>query len=171
MAVVTTKATTITNRDATPKVINDARLERGTLKSAQGYVTAVSGDSIGSKYIVAQIPSTAVVKAVKVNTDAITTCAGDVGLYRPTAVDGTAGAVISAAFFGSAVSLASVLTNSDVTNESTNFTIDKRDQPIWQASGLTADPGGMLDVAITLTAAAGSGGKVGLVVDYVDNGS
>jgi hypothetical protein len=149
-------------------VINDGRIEKGALRSSIGYVAAVSGDSIGSKYILAAVPSSAMVRKVLLSCAAITTCAGDVGVYRNTK-DG--GAVVSAALFGSAVSLASALTNSDVTNESTTYSIDKMSQPLWQAAGLSSDPGGTLDIAVTLTAAAGSGGNVGLAVEYCDNGN
>lgn len=168
MAVVTTKATTITNRDAVPPVINDGRLERGSLRSSHGFVTAVNGDSIGSKYVIASVPSTVMVRKVLLSCDAITTCAGDIGVYRNTK-DG--GAAVSAALFGSAVSLATALSNSDVTNESGNYTLAKQEQPLWQAAGLSADPGGTLDIAVTLTAAAASGGAVGMAVEYVDNGT
>jgi hypothetical protein len=147
MAVVTVKSTAITNRDATPRVINDGRFERSVVKNSYGLCAVASGDSIGSKYIIAQVPSTAVVKDVKLSISAITTCAGDIGLYRPTQSDGTAGTVISAAFLA------------------------KREQPIWQAAGLTSDPGGLLDVVVTLTAAAGSAGNISADVEYMDNGS
>lgn len=168
MAVVTTKSAVITNRDATPAVISDGRLEKGALRSSHGYVSAVSGDSIGSKYIIAALPSRAMVRKVLLSCDAITTCAGDVGVYRNTA-DG--GAVVSAGLFGTAVSLATALSNSDVTNESGSYTLDKQEQPLWQAAGLTADPGGTLDIVVTLTAAAGGAGKVGAAIEYVDNGN
>lgn len=168
MAVVTTKSTVITNRDATPAVINDGRLEKGSLRSSHGYVTAVNGDSIGSKFVVASVPSTAMVRKVLLSCVAITTCAADIGVYRNTA-DG--GAVVDVDMFGSAVSLASALNNSDVTNESTTFTVAEQEKPLWQAAGLTSNPGGSLDIVLTLTAAAGSGGVVGLAVEYVDNGT
>ncbi|NOV24163.1 hypothetical protein E5S69_11635 [Cupriavidus necator] len=168
MAVVTTKSATITNRDAVPAVINDGRLERGSLRSSHGYVTAVNGDSIGSKYILASVPSTAMVRKVLASCAAITTCAADIGVYRNTK-DG--GAVVDADFFASAQSLASALSNADVTNESGTYTMDKQEQPLWQAVGLTTDPGGTLDIVATLTAAAGSGGIVGTSVEYVDNGT
>lgn len=168
MAVVTTKSTPITNRDATPAVINDGRLERGSLRSSIGSVTAGSADSIASKYIIASVPATAMVRKVLLSCAAITSAAGDVGVYRNTA-DG--GAVVSAALFGSAVSLATALNNSDVTNESGTYTIDLREKPLWQAAGLTSNPGGSLDIVVTLTAAATAGGLVGAQVEYVDNGT
>lgn len=168
MAVVTTKSTAITNRDATPAIINDGRIEKGSLRSSRGYVSAANGDSIGSKYICAAVPSTAMVRKVLLSCDAITSGAADVGVYRNTK-DG--GAAVSAGLFGTAVSIASALSNSDITNESGTYTLDKQEQPLWQAAGLSADPGGTLDIAMTLTAAAAAAGKAGLVVEYVDNGN
>lgn len=166
MSVVTTKSTCITNRDATPPVINDPRNERSTLNSSIGSVTAVNGDSIGSVYIIASVPSTAKVRKVLLNCAAITSGAANIGVYRNTR-DG--GAVVSASLFASAQSIASALKNSDVTNQSGNYGMDKMEQPIWQAAGLSADPGGTLDIALTLSAATTAGGLVGLAVEYADS--
>lgn len=167
MAVVTTKSLTVTNRDATPPVINDGRLERAALRSAEGVAAVVSGDSIASKYILCSLPSTAIVRQVLLSCTAITTCAGDIGVYRNT-VDG--GAVVLAALFGAAQSLAAVLNNAEAITQA-NYTFAKREQPLWQAAGLLTDPGNTLDIAITLTAAAGSAGTVQAVVNYADNGN
>ena len=168
MAVVTTKSTTITNRDAVPQVINDARLERGTLKSAVGSVTAVNGDSIGSKYVLASLPSTAMLRQVLLSNAAITAGAANIGVYRNTR-DG--GAVVSASLFGAAVSLAAAQNNVDVTNQSGSNTIAAQELPLWQAAGLAVDPASPLDLVLTLTAATTAGGLVSVKVNYVDNGS
>lgn len=171
MAVVALKSVPITNRDATPRVINDGRLERGTSKATTGWVTAGAADSIASIYTLLSLPSTAIVQQLYLSNGAVTSAAGDIGVYRPTALDGTAGAVVSVGLFATAVSIATAATNTDVTNESTNYTILKQDQPLWQAAGLTADPGGTLDISMTLTAAATASSTVKLICFYVDNGS
>jgi len=168
MAVVTTKSTTINNRDVVPQVINDGRLERGTLKSAIGSVTAVNGDSIGSKYVIASLPSTAMVRQVLLSCAALTAGAANIGVYRNTR-DG--GAAVSASLFAAAQSLASAVSNLDVTNQSGSNTPALQEQPLWQAAGLSADPASPLDIVITLTAALTAGGLAGLKVHYVDNGS
>ena len=46
MAVVNTKGTVVTNRDATPPVISDGRLSRGVLKSSIGSVAV--GAAVGT---------------------------------------------------------------------------------------------------------------------------
>jgi hypothetical protein len=90
--------------------------------------------------------------------DAITSAAGDLGLYR-TASDG--GAVVSQTLFASAQSIASAITlgtnvrfeQDDVAN------VEKR---VWELLGLSADPNLEYDVTLTLTAAATAGGTISL---------
>jgi hypothetical protein len=53
-------------------------------------------------------------------------------------------------FFATAIDCASAVAPTDVTNESGTYTIDKRNQPIWQAVGLTTDPGGYFDIVATV---------------------
>lgn len=163
MAIVTTKSGVITNRDATPKTLNNGAISGGMMKGFAGTVEAVSGDSIGSVYIMGSIPSNARVHQLLAVCDAITTCAADIGLYETTA---NGGAVVDADFFASAQSLASALTGTDVTHESGVYDQSKVEMPLWQALGLTADPCKMYDVAYTLTAAAGSAGTVSLKGTY-----
>lgn len=169
MAVVTTKSGPITNRDATPQVKNSSQVEGGLLRESVGTAEAANGDSIASKYIMASVPSNARISQVLLSCDAITTCAGDVGVYRSTA-DG--GAVVDADFFASAQSLAVALVNSDVTHEAdaadagSGFGLADTEKPLWQALGLTSDPGVMYDIAVTLTAAAGSAGTISAKVRY-----
>jgi hypothetical protein len=102
---------------------------------------------------------------------AVTSGAGSIGVYRPTNLDGTAGAVISVNLFATAQSIATAASNVDVTNQSALYTITKQDQPLWQAAGLTSDPGGLLDISMTLSAAATASAQVKLLCFYVDNGS
>lgn len=164
MAVVNTKASAITAADAGTAVKKN--LTAGVLKECAGTLEAVSGDSIASVFRLARVPSNARISRVLLSCDAITTCAGDVGVYDVAAVN--SGAVIDADFFASAQSLATALANTDVTHESGVFGVEDIEQPLWQALGLSADPGKQYDIAVTLTAAAGSAGTVSLKVAYVD---
>lgn len=164
MAVVNTKASAVTAADAGTAVKKN--LTAGVLKECAGTLEAVSGDSIASVFRLARVPSNARISRVLLSCDAITTCAGDVGIYDVAAVN--SGAVIDADFFASAQSLATALANTDVTHESGVFGVEDIEQPLWQALGLSADPGKQYDIAVTLTAAAGSAGTVSLKVAYVD---
>ena len=170
MAVVTTKAAPITNRDATPRVPNNAAVSRADMMEAVGFVEAVNGDSIGSKFIFASVPSNARISRVLLSCDAIaTTGAGDIGIYKSTADGGT---LVDADFFASAVVLTTALVHSDVTHEAdaadagAGYGLADCEKPLWSALGLSADPGIMYDVVMTLTAATGGAGTIGLKVQY-----
>ena len=182
MAVVNLKGTAITNRDATPQTINDGRLERGILKSAVGSVTCGAADSgntaysTGSTYVLASLPSTAMVRNVLLSCAALTSGVVSIGVGRNTKDSGgTAYPLVigatATALFASAQSVASALSKSNVTNQSGNYTLTKQEQPLWQAAGMSADPGGTLDVVVLVTTALTAGGLLGLEVQYVDNGA
>lgn len=165
MAVVNTKSPGLTNRDGSPAVLNNPAVNRAGIKSVKDYVAVANGDSIASVLRFVSVPSHARVNAVRMSTEAITSGAMDVGIYRNTR-DGAA--VVDADFFGSAVSIATAATNTDVTNESTVNTVLKQTQPLWQALGFSADPQTTFDVCGTLTAAAAAAGNVALSVDFAD---
>ena len=179
MAVVNTKPTTITNRDATPPVLNDARIERGTLKSSVGSVAVGAADSATSYYPLCQVPSSAMVRSVFLTCLAgMTTLAGDIGVFKNTAqsagvTTGVAANTGSGTIFAAATTMAVAADRKDATNLNSNaYPTDKREQPLWQAIGLTVDPGLMFDIGIKVTTAnTGAAGRVGLEVNYVDNGS
>ena len=170
MAVVTTKSGAITNRDATPRVATVGAIAAGMKRGFVGTAEAANGDSIASKYILGSIPSNAYGDTIKVYCDAITTCAGDIGIYRTTA-DGAA--VVDVDFYGSAVSLASAIVigteqqhEADATDAGVGFGLADLEKPLWQRLQLTADPKIWYDVVVTLTAAAGSAGTIGMRCEY-----
>jgi hypothetical protein len=177
MAVDHVKSTFITNLDASPAVINTAG-EGGPapLKSIDGYSTAVASSSVGATYQLVRIPSNAKVKNITFESEAQGAGKFDLGLFYAT--DGVIGkttsllvaAAIDADFFATAVDTATAVTPTDVTNESGTYTLDKRAQPIWQAVGLSSDPGGNFDiVASVITTAVTTGtGKFGIRVSYTD---
>ena len=164
MAVVNTKATAITNADASTQTNSSMRISGGSVKESLGTVEAANGDSIASVYRFARVKSGDRVSRVLLSSDAITSAAGDIGLYD-TAANGAA--AVDADFFGSAVSLASAQVNTDVTHESGVFGVEDVEQPLWQALGLSADPGKLYDVAVTLTAAAAAAGTISLKVQFI----
>lgn len=166
MAVVAIKSAQITNRDATPRVINNPRVTSGVKQVALDTAVITNGDSVASTYRIAQVPSRAIVTAIRISAPDIgTTTAADVGLYRTT-LDG--GAVVDADFFASAVSLnAGAISKSDVTFESGVFTLANGAKPLWEALGLTADPGYDYDIALTLTGAADATGTALVEIEYV----
>lgn len=171
MAVVTTKSGVITNRDASPRVVSNSNVARGELAGFCGTLEVANGDSIASKLIMGSIPSNAANITLKLYCDAITSAAADIGLYRNTA-DG--GAVVDADFFASAQSIAAAITTgtevqheADATDAGAGYGLADVEKPLWQALGLSSDPGVIYDVVLTLTAAATAAGTVALRGEYV----
>ena len=70
--------------------------------------------------------------------------------------------------------MAAALVNVDVGHEAdpadagAGFGLADVEKSLWQALGLAADPGKQYDIAVTLTAAAGSAGTIALKMQYVD---
>ena len=156
----------ITNRNSTPRVLNNARLSGSVLMSATERVVLTSGtDGVASIHRLFELPSNAVISRVFFSAPDIgTTTAADIGLYRTTA-DG--GAVVDADFIASAQALnAGPYESVDITRESAVITPANRNTPIWSILGLSADPQVRYDVALTLTGAADGSGSVDVTVQY-----
>lgn len=177
MAIDHVKSAPVTNLDASPVVANTAG-EGGAapLKSiSSGNVVGVASSSIAATYQFVRVPSNAKIKQVLFASEAQGAGAGDIGVYYAT--DGAGGKptsllaanAIDQDLFASAVALTSASQATDVTNESGTYTPDKQNQPLWQAAGLTADPGGFFDIVLTLTTAITTGtGRMGMTVNYTD---
>lgn len=174
MGVVNVKSTLITNRDASPKVLTDSYVSGGELRESEGYVAVASGDSIASVYRICKVPSNARVTALLLQNTAITSGAGNIGVYWPTVIPtgsfipGTNAAAISASLFGAAVSIASATTVPVNQINQAVVTIANQELPLWQLAGLAADPGIDLDICIALTAAAAANGFMSLKAHYME---
>lgn len=175
----TQKTPGITNMDATPIVANTAgNGAPAHNKTVDGYVTPAAADAAGTKYIMCRVPSHAVIKAITLASEAQGAGAVDCGVYYPddaryTPVGNLAnvGLVVSgqSQLFASDVSLAAKIQPTSIIFESGNYTFDKWSQPLWQAAGLTTDPGGHLDILLVVhtTDITTGTGKLYLSVSYV----
>lgn len=165
MAVVVRKSLAIANRDASPRVITNPGILEGMLKSFVGTLETVSGDSIGSTYILGQVPSNAHIRKIQLNTDDIgATTIADIGVYRTTA-DGSA--VVDADFFGSAVSLKDgALDLVAQTHESGVYGKEDIEKALWDALGLAKDSQVHYDIVMTLTGAADAAATIAVICDY-----
>ena len=162
MAVVTVKSSLITARDSGGKSSLSTGPRR--LYDQADTVEVTNGDSIGSKFILGSVPSSASMRELVVLCDAITSAAADFGLYRTTA-DG--GAVVDVDLFASAQSIATAITTgTNVLHESGNLDVANLAKPLWQILGLTSDPQLMYDVVATLTAAATASGTLSARISY-----
>lgn len=168
MAVVTLKASQVTNADATTQTLNNSKVCNGRIKEIADTIELTSGDSIASIYRMARVHSSWRLTELLLQCDAITTCGGDIGLYD-TAANG--GAVVDVDCFASAQSLATaIIPGTNVMGEAGAVFGDIANvrKSIWEVLGLSSDPHKFYDIAVTLTAAAGSAGTVSTKARYVD---
>lgn len=171
------KSAGITNSDASPRVANTAG-EGGPsrLSYVDGYVTVSAAAAAGSTYCLVRLPSFAKVKRVLFESEAQGAGKFHLGAYYASAGPdqphnaANAGAVIDADFFASLIDCASAVAVTDVTNESGTNTLALRVKPLWEALGLSADPGGKIDIVATVntTDVTTGTGKLGVAVEYVE---
>ena len=164
MATVSILSTQITNRDASPKVLNNSFISKGQLFESVGTLEATAADDIGSLYKLCSIPSNARVSDVLLTCDDLGSVgAADIGLYQTT-VNG--GAAADADLFASAQLLTTALDKTSVLHESAVFGKDEVETRLWEVLGLTADPKIDYDVCLTLSAATELAGTVSMHIRY-----
>lgn len=170
----TGKSAAITNYDATPPLKPAGGAGgAGYLQENFGYVTTTTSDAGGSTYAVVRVRSDCYIKQLIWNSDAMSTSAAmDLGVYYsdnttdfPTnpALPGTA---INDNFFVDNKAVSSAVVDTDVTH-SGSYTIDLNNEPLWQALGLSSDPGGYFDFVFTAETTVTTGGKIGLTVRFI----
>ena len=151
---LTLKGTGITNRNATPRVLNNPGSGgAGRMYVRYGYLASVTASlSITSVIRLVQIPSNAVVRALYFQSAAQGAGKFDIGAWRSN-VGGLAGVVADQDYFASAVDCASAVVRTDILNESTTHTIARQNTMVWEsveATPLTADPQCWYDLAATV---------------------
>lgn len=166
MATVNTLTDIVTNLDATPKVMNGLHLMGGVLREQVGTVEIAAADSDNSVYRVGRVHSSWRVSEIKRFNDAITSGSDyNVGLHA-IAEDG--GAAVDDNLFADAVSLASAsaVGVNDVFEALGVENIEKR---VWEALGLSSDPGLWYDVTYTGISVGSGAGTLSAQVRYVAN--
>ncbi len=176
MTVAHAKSAFITNADASPVVANTAgEGENQSLQVIEGSIVAAATSSQASTFQFVRVPSNCKIKQMYFESATQTAGTINLGIYystdgmgqRPTAL--VAASAISTAFFAAAISMAGATGPVNVTNPAGNYTIDLRSQPLWQAVGLTTDPGGNFDIVGTVASDISTGtGRMGLTVFYTD---
>jgi hypothetical protein len=168
MAIVNRNSTAVGNAAAVPRVRNNVQLN-GVLQEVVGLITPATDDSATSIGRLVRVPSRARISQILVTAADFTTAGvADIGVYR-VLEDG--GAVVDADFFASAFDFAAGsgagVDLATLINESTTNTLAKQEQPLWQALGLSADPGVEYDIAYTITTAFNGGQPILMKVRYV----
>ncbi len=183
MSADTLKSTSITNLDTivsagtSPSIANSAGAgARGEVCEIEDYVTPTTGGLVDttSTYKVLRVNPNVLLKDIKLVADADLDTGGgsaalafDVGAYysdstvdgTPVALQGTAiddHAFADSFVFGGGTAAApnsATVTDGPVAGP-TKWTALKRQKVLWDALGLSADPGGMIDIVLTVEIAA-----------------
>lgn len=172
------KSTSITNLDASPVVRNTTgEGGAGLLRSISGYVTVSASMAALSTYRLVRLKSSVKVKRIQFESEAQGAGKFQLGVYySDSTTDGTPQSVtpstaISVKLFADDIDCASAVLPGDKTfYTGGSYTLDKRNQPLWQAAGLSSDPGGFLDIVATVhtTDVTTGTGKLGICADFVD---
>lgn len=132
----------------------------GDVKSIVSRIAIANGDSINSVLYIGKVPSNALILPQSTIYHGTITSLNDldIGFYKNGAV------VVS----GSEDNLANGLDLTSGTSKSVVAALTQADyvKPAWQLAGLSSDPGGMLDIAATLKAAAGADGAIVAVIYF-----
>lgn len=140
-----------TNAYAQPNVRQNAGEGVGKPYSKGSAFTLTTDHDAADVIALFPIPSNLVINQLLLSTDgAATAGAADIGLYTLNEAGDTATAV-DADEFASAQAITSALLDSDVMAEAGTTTIDERYKPIWEVLGLSADPGLIYWVCLTIT--------------------
>lgn len=183
MATSHLKSVPITNLDTIPAVPNTTgEGSPGYVRTVEGFVTVNAADAVGSTYQFVRLPSNAKVKHVFLANEAQGAGKVQIGVYySDSTIDGTAsslqGLVVPTTgvnFFANDVDLTAAIQPTDevlqnmATAGANNLSLVN--QPLWQALGLTSDPGGNFDIVATVhtTAVTTGTGRLGVSVEYVD---
>ena len=144
----------ITNRDATPRVLEDSRESKARVLESCALVEIETSHASADVIRYFSVPSNARISEILLSCDDSGTAgAMDIGVYQTTE---NGGAVVDADLFASAQVMTTALTNSDVTHESGQYDIAESEMPLWEVLGLSADSNRDYDICGTLTQAAES---------------
>lgn len=170
MALEHLKSTPLANADATPRIINNARVMRLPMWEAVGTCEVAASSDAGppaSTYRLCRVPSNARISQVLGWADASGNAGQlNIGVYE-TPENG--GAVVDADFFiaganfdpGGGAAIAAL----DITHGNA-FDIDDAEKPLWEVLGLSADPHKDYDIVATVAEAPQNGFTVTLKVRY-----
>jgi hypothetical protein len=168
------KSTAITGYDAVPPTKPTAGFGGASpLIEVSGYVTTSAGTTTGSTFQLIRLKSNVCLKELWFESAAD---GGDpaykLGLYYSDApvggiMDGTppllAGTVLDDDLFNTDIDNTSAIVPTNYINSAGDFSIVVRTtQPLWQAAGLTTDPGGYFDVVLVGTATNTNGALLGV---------
>ena len=178
MSSINIKSRVLANRDATgvKGLISPNEGSPGVLKEAAG-ADQLPADSAKPAVRLCSVPSSARISDLFYTRETLGTSALDVAVWYPTDIPQggeNAPAASNEAALISSSAFATNITGTDAGLDWTSGmglatapTIQARTQPLWQAIGLSEEPGIDLDIGFTVRTAVAEAGYVGMRVRYV----
>lgn len=183
MTASTANGTQIALRVTNPITLANHRISGKTHDIVRhAAVATTSIDEIADVVLIAEVPSNAKIRSLSVKNDDLDshstpTLAVDIGLFyagdsvgQSLTLRKSLGDELDVDFFASAVTTlqAAVVTWTELTHESGVYGIEDYDLELWEAAGLTSDPGGhfIIGTKVTTAAATAAAGDVLLRVVY-----
>lgn len=174
-------SSSLTDRNATPRVVHSAGAGGpGRHNIYSDYVTVPAAAAADSIFRILRVPSDCFLANLVLESEAQGAGKVDVGLYYAndsrdiaggsTHASAVAADAIDQDFFATVVDLASAVQRTSIINESGTNTLAKRQQPLWQAVGLSSNPGGFFDICATVktTDVTTGTGLLGLEASYLN---
>lgn len=182
MSAFNIKSTVLAARDATPKTLANAFLNRSAVKEAYGVQKVSSAgtdlNTAGTQIRLVTVPSNARLSTLEYAGTSCGTSALDVAVWYPTYVPAGGGANLTSANAATLISSSAFLANITVPDTDQVFvtampalstlSMQKQEQPLWQMLGLTADPELNLDLGFSVRTACAINGYVGLRARYTE---
>lgn len=173
MTVHNAQSGSIVNADASPRVTNSAgEGAPGYEQSVTDYVTVPASAAATSVFQLVRVDTKIHLKALIFESEAQGAGKVELGLYYADAAadlapgnSANSGVAISAALFSGDIDCASAVTPAD----KNLMSIDKKNMPLWQAAGLSSDPGGKFDICATVhtTDVTTGTGKMGVRAVFI----
>ena len=168
MATEVVKSAFIIAADTTPSGLPSAILNGGGKVYSVMAMLEAAGAELGSIYRLARVPTKARMYKIEMACDDLDS--GDdgvtlhIGLYR-TVADGAA--EVDVDLFAASIDATAAIARTDYTFQAGTFTIDDIEKELWDAAGVSADPGGFYDICVTSAAQTNTGGTISLWATWV----
>lgn len=172
------KSTSITNLDASPIVANSSGVGAAIIeRRIADVVTPTTGGLVAttSTYKMVRVPTNIQLQHVNLYSDSALDTGGgsaalafDIGVYySDSTTDGTPAANQGTAVADNCIADAYAYkgSTSALAVEAGKWTAANRQLPLWQAAGLSSDPGGNFDIVITVETAANTAASAPLMLE------
>jgi len=167
--MATIDSTLVANAVATPRVASPVAISGARVRHQKCAFEVTAAQMVnGNIFRLARLPSNARVSSIKIGNDELDshgtpTVTFDVGVYDTLGTDKD-----SDCYATSSTQLQSAAALTELRYEAATANVDKVEKQLWEDAGYSEDPGGMLDICLTLDAAVATAaaGTLAFIIEY-----